>query len=466
MAEQDSNKARTVSIGKISLLSLSWALKFGVQLVVILVIAGYLSLTDYGIYQSVWVYLSLFSIIGVFGLNSLILSSPFSAIRDWIRNNRRIFLSGLLLLNLAGAAYILFGAGYFNLSQKILMIALILLQNTASVAEALHIRKGDIRIIFASGMVYLFLYVAAHVYAIMSHYSLTIILAGICAGQFLRLCILGIKLRQKNIESAYDEGIGRKWLLLGSNDVLSAFIVWLDKWLVLLLLPAAQFAIYFNGTYEIPLFGLLLSAAGSISIVHISAKATDKKQSLSATYRKTSLFLSSVIFPLFGFLLLYSDTLFAFLFHGKYIESVPIFQFSCLVLPVRIINSTTGLQAWQRPDLILKGTLLDFVIACIFGIILYCFMGLKGLALAFVLSTYFQVGYYLWNTARLSMIRLRDLLPYKKILILLLSSLLITFSASCFIHRITSEIIQLAAGSAVCGLLILGFFAYNYKEIK
>jgi O-antigen/teichoic acid export membrane protein len=466
MKEQTLNKAPAVSIGKISLLSLSWILRFFIQLIVILVLAGHLSLTDYGIYQSVWVYVSLFSIIGVFGLNSLILSSPFSDVRKWIRKNKKKSIPGLLLLNIAGSIYIFLGPTYFDLNQKILLTVLILLQNFSSIAEALHIRKGNISIIFISNIVYLSFYISIHLFVILSHYSLSAILFGICIGQLFRLIMLITMLGIENTVSDYDKNIGKKWFLLGSNEILSVFTVWFDKWLVLLLLPAAQFAIYFNGTYEIPLFSLLLSAAGSISVVHISGKSADRKENISVTFRKTSLFLSSMIFPLFSFLLFYSDSIFSFLFHGKYIESVPIFQLSCLVLPVRIINSTTGLQAWQRPDIILKGTLLDFVIACILGIIFYYLMGLKGLAFAFVVSTYFQVGYYLWNTSKLSTLRLNDLLPFKKILTLLLFALIINLIVSYFIERITSDLIRLTAGIGICTLLMLVFFGYNYKEIK
>ncbi|HQE12664.1 MAG TPA: polysaccharide biosynthesis C-terminal domain-containing protein, partial [Flavipsychrobacter sp.] len=98
-------------------------------------------------------------------------------------------------------------------------------------------------------------------------------------------------------------------------------------------------------------------------------------------------------------------------FTNRYIAAVPIFAWSIVVLPLRCYGFTAILQKRQQGSLINKGAILDLVVAVALMYPMYRWMGLPGVALSFVISTYVQAGYYLFHTARLVQQPLQSLVP-------------------------------------------------------
>jgi hypothetical protein len=87
-----------------------------------------------------------------------------------------------------------------------------------------------------------------------------------------------------------------------------------------------------------------------------------------------------------------------------------------LVLPIRAYPFTALLQSEHRGDIINKGAMIDFVMACILMYPLYLALGLPGMALSFVISTYWQAAYYLQQTAKLIKVPITDLVPFRLLL--------------------------------------------------
>ena len=113
------------------------------------------------------------------------------------------------------------------------------------------------------------------------------------------------------------------------------------------------------------------------------------------------------------FLLFFAAPLFALFFDHRYAASVPIFQWSILVLPLRAYGFTSILQHAHKGAIINKGALLDLLIAIVAMYPLYSIMGLPGLAFSFVLSSYIQAAYYSVYTAKILQVRVLDLFPMK-----------------------------------------------------
>ena len=135
-------------------------------------------------------------------------------------------------------------------------------------------------------------------------------------------------------------------VILGINEILGVISKWIDKVFLLYLLTASDFAVFFNGSFEIPLFGLLISVAGSLMLIEFSAniKMTGKIQ---AIFRETFNMLSAIVFPLF-FFLFFSGEIFSLVFKDKYNASVPIFAISIFILPLRINNYSVILQCFSQ----------------------------------------------------------------------------------------------------------------------
>ena len=238
---------------------------------------------------------------------------------------------------------------------------------------------------------------------------------------------------------------------------------WLDKWVILFFVSISQFALYFNGSYEIPIFGLMLSAVGNIMLVDLSGKKEISVIKVKQIFNHSTLLLASIVFPAFCFLLFYNFEFFTFIFSNKYVEAIPIFIICLFVLPLRITNFTAVLQSYKRSELIVKGAAIDLLTAIVLMIILFPVLELKGIALAFVLSTYVQAAYYLWHTGKLINKPVSYFFPFKKLLLLMLVSIT-TIACGYLLLRIFIYPYNFIGGIITCSFLILYLLWYNYRK--
>jgi O-antigen/teichoic acid export membrane protein len=123
--------------------------------------------------------------------------------------------------------------------------------------------------------------------------------------------------------------------------------------------------------------------------------------------------LSSIVFPVFFFLYIFRNELFVTVLSEKYIPAIPIFAVSILSLPVRAYSFTTVLQRAHKGHIINIGAVAELVLALALMYPLYLFMGLPGVALSFVISTYLQAVFYLIATARHLRVSPLHLLPLR-----------------------------------------------------
>jgi Na+-driven multidrug efflux pump len=84
-----------------------------------------------------------------------------------------------------------------------------------------------------------------------------------------------------------------------------------------------------------------------------------------------------------------------------------------MVLPLRAYNFTVVLQNKYKGGVINKGAVLDLVLACLLMYPLYLWLGLPGVALSFVISTYLQAAYYLFHTSNVLAVNWTQLLPLR-----------------------------------------------------
>ena len=227
----------------------------------------------------------------------------------------------------------------------------------------------------------------------------------------------------------------------------------MDKLLLVYFLHPSEFAIFFNGSIEIPFFGILVSVIGSILLVDISSNLNYKPKVI-AVFRNTFLLTSPIIFPLFWFLAIYKNEIFQILFNGKYNESVEIFMFTLLVIPIRITNYSAVLQCYNKANLILKGSILDILIALALMPILYYILGLKGAALAIVISTYLQSYYYLYHSSKALNITILKLVPAVTLVKRFIFSLLLLLAVSTTTSSLPT-LTRLIIASAFTSLLLI-----------
>ncbi|NOU38155.1 MAG: hypothetical protein HOO89_05535 [Ferruginibacter sp.] len=452
--------------GGFSKLAFSTILKFLVQIVIAIVFSKKLSLNEYAAYQYLWMYVNVFSVLGLFGVSSLVLSSSLGEILQWAKKNKYYIVSFVIIVNLIAILVILFGNYTLSLLDKLLMFSLLLCQNFSLLLESICIKNKNLKKLFYVNLAYIVLYTAVHFYSIYTSYTLTILLIGIVAATILKCIFLFSEFKINNkVIHEHNKSIGNQWFYLGINDTIAVLVKWIDKWIVLAILPATQFAIYFNGTFEIPIFLLLLSVIGNISIVELSKTKEINVTDLKLIFEKSSILLASIIFPSFWFLIYYCNDIFMILFANKYAQSIPIFKVSLLILPLRIVYSTAVLQLQNKTNLIVRGAILDFLLTIIFILILYPIWQLKGLAFAFVAATFIQITYYLWCTSKLLQKKIFYFFPIKKILILFTISFCSIYIAN-FLSLNSNTMTRIFLGTIICTILVSILLIIFYKNLR
>ena len=133
-------------------------------------------------------------------------------------------------------------------------------------------KKEKEKISFVINIFYALLFFGCHLFILLSHYSLSNLIICLCVLSILKLfAIAAVPAQNESYEPVADEKHFLKhWGYLGLNEILGVISKWIDKVFLLYLLTASDFAVFFNGSFEIPLFGLLISVAGSFMLIEFS----------------------------------------------------------------------------------------------------------------------------------------------------------------------------------------------------
>lgn len=415
--------------------------------------------SDYGIYQTVWSFVNVFIIITTFGLPRYIMT--FGSIYSYHKTEAaKILLLTFLLTLIPVSIYLFFYYEYFDFASKVLVIILLISQSLYLIQEANTISLLSNQMLIKSNIIYATLLFAAHMFILyVSGYSLIHCLIAIIIISVLRNLLvwqLSTSIRT-DFSSKITKAIFNKAELFwfGLNDTLQIASKWFDKLLLLFLLPPAQYAIYFNGTYEIPLIGIALVSFQSI-ITSVSAQMPGDFKKQIKLFNESSFFMSGILFPLFAFATIYSNEIINLFFSSRYHESAILFAISSTLLPMRICSYTVLLQLKQKGKTILAGSVIDFTCAVILMIILYPGLKLPGIALAVVIATYIQAGFYLYHICKLYSVKISDLFPLQKLFFRLIISTGILLLIKFFILQ-GNGILNFALSTAATGLLVLYF---------
>jgi O-antigen/teichoic acid export membrane protein len=420
-----------------------------------------LSYNDYGKFQSVWMYTNIINVIISFGIASVILSTELGFLMAFIKSNRRKLMLFYLALWISGLVTFFFLAKNFDSSLKFLLIIFIIIQNIGSVADNLLIKKGKEKISGIINFFYAFLFFGWHMYILNRGYSLYHLVAGITiisAIRFIIISVISSRKKESNLTVANNQFLSH-WGFLGLNETLGVLAKWIDKLFLLYLLTAAEFAVFFNGSIEVPLFGLLVGVTGNFLAIEISANLRNPR-TIIELYKQSFHVLSNIVFPLFLFLFFFREDLFSLAFKDKYNASLPIFVISIFILPLRINSYSVILQCLSQGKRVLFGSLLDLSIAIILMAVLYPLMGTKGVALSVVISTYCQSYYYLWHSSKLLNTTVLHLLPLKKLGIRFLKIFAFYLVLSFALYNFSEFYRLIAAIPITAGIVILGLIKY------
>lgn len=377
----------------------------------------YIATAEYGMFQKFWTQLFVFAAIGTVGFPVFILTySPSNAIKIINSLGQKPIAIYVGFISLLGVVFGYFQSPYFASAFLLLLLFIGII-----LADALLIVFKKFKAIISINACYALLFSIFHILNINLGFHLATLIVAIALLSFCRL-VIGfwiIKNEFKNQSSNVKEPLGfdfiktkKLWLQLGINELITQMFRWVDKFVLSFIISQELFAIYFNGSTEFQFLAILFSAVSSAAVQHWAHHhATDDVQNKVPLLHYSSRILSSIMFPLFFFFMFYRVSFLTVVFSPSYIAAVWIFVCAQLVLPLRAYPFTALLQSEHRGDIINKGAIIDFIIAVSLMYPMYLWIGLPGIALSFVVSTYWQAGYYLWHSARITNLPINALIP-------------------------------------------------------
>lgn len=414
-----------------------------------------------GKYINFWAQLPLITAIACAGIHVLLPTYTLPYIVSLYRKLTRTQLTLYAIWVLT--AGFLFGAmqTYAGYAPFFIAFFFLLVNAMTVISETFLIVARHFRSIASINLVYGILFCLLHWYVLEQHvpfdklFIAMLLLAGIRFFLYVGMVVKDI--RNTDVAATTEEAVADTrslWLHMAFYDVSQLTFKWIDKVLISLVLTASLSAIYFYGTSDIPFLPVVISAVASTALIKMSHNKGDDKLSAGIMLHSMHL-LSSVVFPVFFFLLFFRHELFNVLFHGKYTDSIPVFLSALLVLPLRACNFTVVLQNRHKGRVINTGAVADLLLACLLMYPFYRWWGLPGIAFAFTFTTYLQSTYYLYHTAKTLKVRFVDLLPYRN----WLTKLLVFGILFMLLHKVTAphfpELTLLFIGSGVVLALAL-----------
>ncbi len=441
------------------------------NLVVLLYYSRQLDMPAYGIYQNFWVQIYFLYPLAAFGIHVLITTyapSTILKIAQKLSATQYVIYSVWVLLISALFAWL--QPSSLNMGWWLPMLFLIVFVAGIILESFIIVLKG-FKALLIINILYAISYVLVHKLVLaqtFSHYNIFLYLLLIGVGKVALSTLVVLFNIRKHQDDVHEESrsineIRTLWLHMGYYDILQTLSTWIDKFVVSLLLTASLSAIYFNGSQNIPFLPIILSAAGSAVLLQMNkVKATNENESLLLLMKTSARYLSCVVFPILFFLMFFRYEVFKVVLPG-YIDAVPVFFIMLFILPLRIYSFLTVFQKLHKGHISTTGAIGELILACLLMYPLYLWLGLPGIALSFVISTYAQAFYYMIHIRSLLNVGFMQILPIANLLI----KVLIFSSLFMVIHYLLSSLFE-ARISMLIGMSIMaiGVLTALYVEVR
>ena len=226
---------------------------------------------------------------------------------------------------------------------------------------------------------------------------------------------------------------------LGFSAVLGTLSIQLDQLIVSSMCSPGEYAVYANGTFEIPVIGMVTGSIATIILVEMRKSIADGKvNDALELFRKAALKSSPILIPLMFYLLIMASQFIEVVFSSKYINSIDPFRVYLLMLPARIVYYGSALLAFGLTRVILFRSALSLAFNAILSIILVHFIGYMGAIISFIIVLYFwDVSYNFRILSNKFECKWHELLPLKEI------GKIILISAICSIFIVPFTILKM-----------------------
>ncbi len=233
----------------------------------------------------------------------------------------------------------------------------------------------------------------------------------------------------------------------------------LDQVLVSARCPPEVFAVYRNGSMEIPLVGMITGAITSVVMVDYARYYRDNHiAGIVSLIHRAMTKSALILLPMMVFLLCVAPDLMCFLFGEDYRDSSIPFRVFLLLLPVRTITFGAVLQATGKSHHVLVAAVLMLAVNASLGWFAIGWIGpFVGAALASVVATYFACVPYLMRAIRSTLhVSFREMFPWMELLKLSATTIVPGIATYVLLMFLPGpHVVRLVAATLVYGGLLL-----------
>lgn len=369
----------------------------------------------YGHYLTIWVTAGVGTLISVWGFPSIILAFG-TRLSESV--SRRISLHAILLTAVLSPVFAGM-MGFLDPSWPVSMLALLSVfffsQSLFYIQESWMIsRKGETFLQWLNTG-YAVLFFGIHWVVLQTGFDLFNLIAALTVLSIARNAIL-FSARKKQLEVITEDiPIYQHWLMFGLNDSFQILSRWLDKLVILAIAVPADFAVYYNGTFEIPFVGLVMNAVAAVLTSVMAEKIKANFQAPAIIFRASTALMSGLIFPGVWLLFTNREWLVVTLFSSQYEGSVLLFGISVWMMVFRIGAFNTLLQVNGQSKELVTGAIIDNVFVLLPMYPLYLLFGLAGLALSILIGGTAQGIYILVKGSKKAEMKFSEILNWGRL---------------------------------------------------
>jgi O-antigen/teichoic acid export membrane protein len=272
--------------------------------------------------------------------------------------------------------------------------------------------------------------------AIQGFHSIFMVVLSINIATFLFLPVRFACMPKEHREiRSFDTKIIRNTLRLSwplfPSSLLGNGIIYMNNFIVGAMLPTKDFAIYRNGSIEIPFISTIYGSITTVMLPDLTKMFAEKRiDEVFALKRKISSITAGVVFPITIYAIIMSHYLIPLYLSSKYQESALIFAVYNLIVLLRINDYLDLLIITKHNRTIFYANAITFILEIVLSVLFVKLFGLTGAVLAVVIAMAILIGILLVRTLKVTNKRFRDYFDVPKLG--KIASVSTIFSFGCF----------------------------------
>lgn len=394
------------------------------------VLSNILSVEDYGNYRQIWLVFNTLSPIFLFGIPATVAFF----IPQLERNKQKAFVvqTGMVLagLGLILSACLFCGAGiisglfsnpdtegllrifsvypffYFTLA---IMDSLFVCLGRAKLAAGLTIMIATVQNVCIVASLWIYGSIELAFFVLNGGVFCVTLIAWLCVVKILQIRKIHIARELLKRQFSYGASLG----LGASIGIISSAI---DKWVISGSLPASDFAIYANGSFQVPFLAVITGSVMTVlTPVLVKAYADGNPKKVLELWHSAAYRVAIGIFPVFFLLFAFAPDLIVLCFSEKYRDSSLVFRLFLVHLPFRIVVYGSLLRAIGETKYIFYAAVQMLFLNFIVSITLVGPLGILGPCLGNLVSGTYLICYYVWAIVKKMEWKLNEFFPWQKL---------------------------------------------------